>query len=134
MKKTLSLLLCAIMTFSFTACGGSISNVKILEWKSQVYSKEEIESAIKVAAEYFKKGFFGCTLTSITYAGDEKISDYIDWAVRNDADDVIVLISSFDVGRKGGDGSLNPNSTYDGWMWILVRTKGGNWRHVDHGY
>lgn len=122
------------MAFSFTACGGSISNVKILEWESEVYTKEDIESAIEVAANYFKKEFSGCTLTSITYAGDEKISGYSDWAVRNDADEVIVLISSFKSGRKGGDGSLNPNSTYDCWNWILVRTKGGKWRHVDHGY
>ena len=64
------------MILNLTACCGNINNVKILEWESQVYSKEEIESAIKVAAEYFKKGFSGCTLTSITYAGDEKISDY----------------------------------------------------------
>lgn len=46
----------------------------------------------------------------------------------------MVLLSSFDVDSSGGDGSLNPNSTYDNWMWILVRTKDGQWKHVDHGY
>lgn len=34
----------------------------------------------------------------------------------------------------GGDVSLNPNSTYTRWEWILVRSNGGSWRHVDHGY
>ncbi|MGN0339060.1 MAG: hypothetical protein ACI4D0_01045 [Lachnospira sp.] len=34
----------------------------------------------------------------------------------------------------GGDGSSNPNSTYSDWKWILVRTNGGHWQHVDHGY
>ena len=43
-------------------------------------------------------------------------------------------VSSFDVDETGGDGSLNPNSTYDGWCWILVRNTGGRWKHVDHGY
>lgn len=57
-----------------------------------------------------------------------------DWADRNDADEVMVLLSSFDVDSSGGDGSLNPNSTYDKWMWILVRTKDGQWKYVDHGY
>jgi hypothetical protein len=59
---------------------------------------------------------------------------YVDWAKRNDADEVIVLTSSFDVDASGGDGSLNPNSTYTKWMWILVRNKVEKWKHVDHGY
>ena len=41
---------------------------------------------------------------------------------------------SFDVDSSGGDGSLNPDSTYDNWMWILVRNKDGEWKHVDHGF
>ena len=57
-----------------------------------------------------------------------------DWADRNNTDEVIVLLSSFDVGAFGGDGSLNPHSTYSDWKWILVRTNGGHWQHVDHGY
>lgn len=134
MKRIISVLLCAIMVFSLTACGGNISNVVILEWESEVYTENDIESAIEVATDYFKKEFSGCTLTSITYAGDERTSDHVDWATRNNTDEVIVLISSFDVDETGGDGSLNPNSTYDNWMWILVRTNGGRWKHVDHGY
>ena len=43
-------------------------------------------------------------------------------------------VASFDVDSSGGDGSLNPNSTYSDWKWILVRTNGGHWQHVDHGY
>ncbi len=134
MKRTISVLLYIIMAFSLTACGGNISNVAKLEWESEIYTEKEIESAIEVATDYFKKNFSGCTLTSITYGGDEKTSDHVDWATRHNADDVIVLISSFDVDGSGGDGSLNPNSTYDNWMWILVRTNGGKWQHVDHGY
>ena len=26
------------------------------------------------------------------------------------------------------------DSTYDNWLWILVRTADGDWKHVDHGY
>lgn len=36
-------------------------------------------------------------------------------------DEVIVLLSPFYVDSSGGDCSLNPNSTYDDWGWILVR-------------
>ena len=49
-------------------------------------------------------------------------------------DELIVLLSSFDVDASGGDGSLNPNETYSNWNWILVRDSGGQWRHADHGY
>ena len=24
--------------------------------------------------------------------------------------------------------------TIKNWMWILIRTDGGKWKHVDHGY
>ena len=82
----------------------------------------------------FKSDWKGCTLKEIYYAGDKHIKLYQDWAERNNADEVIVLLSSFDVDSSGGDGSLNLNSTYDGWNWILVRTNDGEWVHVDHGY
>lgn len=115
-------------------CRGNVSDVKVLEYKSDIYSEEEIEEAIEVVKKYFRSEFSGCTLTEITYAGDDKILSYEDWATRNDADEVIVLISSFDVDASGGDGSLNPNSTYSNWSWILARRNGEKWQHVDHGY
>ena len=68
------------------------------------------------------------------YIGDEKNNDYLDFATRNGADEVLVFTSTFDVDESGGDGSLNPNDTYRNWKWILVRTNGGEWEHVDHGY
>lgn len=74
------------------------------------------------------------TLTEIYYAGDEESKAHQDWADKTDADEVIVLLSSFDVDSSGGDGSLNPNNTYDNLMWISVRTNNGEWKHVDHGY
>ena len=100
---------------------------------SNMYSQNEIDDAIKVIVDEFQ-GWKGCTLTSIYYGGDELSKAHQEWADRNDADEVIVLLSSFDVDESGGDGSLNPNSTYDDWMWILVRKNGGQWMHIDHGY
>ena len=63
-----------------------------------------------------------------------KVLKYGEKMAAKYADEVIVLISSFDVDSSGGDGSLNPNSTYTRWSWILVRNKNGKWKHVDHGY
>ncbi len=134
MKKCLAYLLLVISIFSLIGCGGNVSDVKVTEYQSETFAEKEIESAIEVAKEYFKKEFKGCTLTEITYAGDEKTADHAQWAERIGGDEVIVLISSFEVDSSGGDGSLNPNSTYSNWMWILARSNGGKWKHVDHGY
>jgi hypothetical protein len=133
-KKITIFLVCVVMIFSLSACGGNIKNVKVVDVESEIYTSDDIKSAIETIEKEFDKDWKGCTLKEIYYAGDETSKNYQDWADRNNADEVIVLLSSFDVDSSGGDGSLNPNSTYDGWNWILVRNKGGQWKHVDHGY
>ncbi|MGI6145722.1 MAG: hypothetical protein GX092_06515 [Clostridia bacterium] len=134
--KKISLAVCIVMVFSLClcACGGNVKNVKVIDVESELYTFDEINSAIEIITKEFAKNWKGCTLKEIYYAGDETSRHYQDWADRNGADEVIVLLSSFDVDSSGGDGSLNPNSTYDGWNWILVRNTDGQWRHVDHGY
>ena len=134
MKKFVALVLVLVGMLGLVACGGNTKNVKITDYSSEIYSDAEIDSAIDVAIDYFEKCFDGCTLTEITYLGDDELDDFQEFAERNNADDVIVLISDFEVDASGGDGSLEPNSTYTDWNWILVRTDGGQWEHVDHGY
>ena len=133
-KRLIFFLVCLVTVFSLSACGGNVKNVNVLDVESEIYTPDDISSAIETIKNEFDKAWKGCTLKEIYYAGDETSKDYQDWADRNDADEVIVLLSSFDVDSSGGDGSLNPNSTYDKWIWILVRTNGGKWQHVDHGY
>ncbi len=114
---------------------GNVGNYVILDGEaSEVYSEEDIELAIEETVSYFKRYFGGCTLKEIGYAGDEYADEFEAWAEQYDADEAIVLISSFDVDFSGGNGSLEPNSTYKNWKWILVRSNGGNWKHKTHGY
>ena len=134
MKKIVCIILCILLVFSLSACGGDVSEVNTHNVNSEIYSQEDINSAIDTIKKEFKRNWEGCTLTEIYYAGDDSSIDHQDCADRNNADEVIVLLSSFDVDSSGGDGSLNPNSTYSDWNWILVRTNGGKWQHVDHGY
>ena len=134
MKKIIALFLILVSLLSLVACGGDVKNVKILDYSSEIYTDDEIKSAIDVTLDYFKKNFEDCSLIEITYLGDDELDGWQDFAERNNADDVMVLVSSFKVGASGGDGSLNPNDTYRNWKWILVRTNGGKWEHVDHGY
>ena len=83
---------------------------------------------------YFAMNFDGCTLTKLYYPGDSYADKFDEWAAQYNADEAIVIMSSFDVDSSGGDGSLSPNSTYDNWNWVLIRNNGENWKHVDHGY
>ena len=142
MKRLICILLSVTFLFSMSACNvqlnttGDVKNVKVEKWEaSKLYSDDEINSAIKAVENYFKKEFGGCTLTKITYAGDTESLDETAYRKDNgsDYDKVIVLVSSFDTDSFGGDGSLNPNSTYDNWKWIMGKKQGGRWEHIDHG-
>lgn len=126
-------LFCMVYKFLGTR-EGDISSVKIIDKNSLLYTQDEIQDAIDYILNYFKINFKDCTLKEISYIGDEINSDYEEYTIRYNKDKVIVLVSSFDVGSSGGDGSLNLNSEYTNWKWILVKDKNGCWEHVDHGY
>lgn len=134
MKKLISIVICIVLVLSLTACGGSIKEAKTYDVESEIYTKEDITAAIETIKKEFKSNWRGCSLKEIYYAGDDIVNAHQDWADRNNADEVIVLLSSYYVGSNGGDGSLNQDYTYTNWNWILVRTSGGKWVHVDHGY
>ena len=133
-RTTAILIVFEIVVLFLCACGGNVSAAKTHNVDSELYSQKDIDAAIETVKKDFEREFKGCTLTEIFYSGDDFSKDYQEWAVRNNADEVIVLLSSFDVGAFGGDGSLETNHTYDNWKWILVRADGGQWQHVDHGY
>jgi hypothetical protein len=142
MKRLICILLSVTFLFSMSACNvqlnttGDVKNVKVEKWEaSKLYSDDEINSAIKAVENYFKKEFGGCTLTKITYAGDNVSLNETAYRKDNgyDYDKVIVLVSSFDTDSFGGDG-LNPDSTYVNWKWIIGKKQGGKWEHIDHGF
>ena len=50
-------------------------------------------------------------------------------------DNVIVLLSNFEVGDSGDNSVLNPNSTYENYQWVLIRdNKTSDWEIDDQGY
>ncbi len=133
MKRIFSLILLCTLTVSLSSCG-STGFAKIAGYSSQVYSPAEIEAAIDVVTSNFKKNWEFCTLLELSYIGDDKLADYQDWADRNNADDVIVFLSDFYISFFANSPTMNNGSEYEGWMWILVRTRGGEWQLVDWGY
>ena len=135
MRKFIPLLVMMILAVLLSACGkGDVSQVSVNRRYSQIYTEKEIDDAIRVAIGYFKDEFEGCRLLEIGYAGDERGEALVEWADRYGVDQVMILVSSFETGPGGGDGSLNPNDTYRNWQWILGRSNGGKWKHLTHGY
>ena len=134
MKKAISLFLVFVFGITLCACGGDVSSVERVHVDSEIFSQEDINSAEDVVIDLFKKEWSGCSLKKLYYAGDSWATEMNSWKNTYSADEAIVLLSSFDVDSSGGDGSLNPNSTYNEFNWILVRNNGGKWEHKDHGY
>lgn len=114
--------------------GGDTSQTKRIIGESSLYSQAEIEQMMDTVESTFRREFKGCTLLELKY--DEAISQKQsgDWAEQYQADEAAVLTSSFDVDGSGGDGSLNPNSTYSKWLWVLTRNGDGNWKLQTWGY
>ena len=133
MKK----LICILCLFSLllSACGGgNASQVHTIVGESAIFTQQEIEAAMETAMDHFRKEFDGCTMTEISYDETRSRAAAMEWARQYGADEGIVLYSSFDVDGSGGDGSLNPNSTYSNWQWVLTRNRGGNWVLRTWGY
>ncbi len=134
MRRFATTILCLAMLLSLCACG-NVSKAETKTVESELYSQEDIEAAIKVIKRDFRLNWRGCTLTSIYYAGDERTSSEIEYYGDKYSDrQLIVLLSSFDVAKRGADPSLSPGSSNDNWCWILVRKEGGMWHCINKGY
>lgn len=134
MKKIFCLM--GLLALLLTGCGrgGNASEVQVITGESEIYTQREIENAMETAMDYFRKEFDGCTMTKIEYNEGKSGGAAEEWARQYGADEGIVLYSSFDVDASGGDGSLNPNSTYNNWQWVLTRDRGGKWVLRTWGY
>ena len=132
----LSICIIGIVIYYFnTYKVGNIDNVSEGSVKSEVYSENEIKDAMNIVKKKFERDFKGCTLTDLWYGENISSPSEAEWAKQYNADEAIILFSNFDVDSSGGDGSLNPNTTYTKWKWILVRDKSNNeWSLKTWGY
>ena len=134
MKKILCLICLTALLLTGCGKGGNASEVQVVTGESEIFTQREIENAMEVAMNCFRKEFDGCTMTKIEYTEEKSRDAALEWAQQYGADEAIVLHSSFDVDASGGDGSLNPNSTYNNWQWVLTRNEGGEWVLRTWGY
>lgn len=136
MKKAYVLVAAVLLLgMLLTGCGGgNVDRVVRNIGSSEIYTAVEIEQAMDTAIAYFDDEFDGCTLTAITYDESRSAKAGEEWAEQYGEEEAIVLISSFAVDASGGDGSLQPNSTYNNWQWILTRSNSGKWTLQTWGY
>ncbi|MFJ7932523.1 DUF4829 domain-containing protein [Peribacillus sp. NPDC096448] len=143
MKKVIFYLCLIVVIFSIVFYNqvGKTNNVQVSIEKSDKFSEEEINEAVVSVKKKFKE-FKGCKLTEIWYSESESkefAEDYLKYGGGYEnsvnVENVIVLLSNFDVDSSGGDGSFEPNSTQSNWNWILIRdSKSDDWRVDDWGY
>ncbi len=121
--------------------GGKTDTVVVNIGESSKFTEEEISKAVDCVKKKFHSSYTGCTLVKIWY-DEEKSNSVIEGYLQNgrgsingvNPENIIVLFSDFEVDSSGGDGTLNPNSTYKDYNWILIRgNQRGKWRVDDNG-
>jgi hypothetical protein len=134
MKKMVCLFCLLALLLAGCGRGGDASEVQMITGESAIFTRQEIEEAMETAMDYFRREFDGCTMTKIEYDESKSAGAALEWARQYGAEEGIVLFSSFHVDASGGDGSLNPNSIYTKWQWVLTRDAGGEWVLRTWGY
>ena len=142
MKKIVIYLSMILMIFSLVGCNqnNKSTNIKLDIGESTKFSKEEIDNAVDCLKRSFD--FEACTLTKIYYneeISNTAVEDYLQFGNGSvnkvKAENVIVLLSDFDVDNSGDNPVLNPGETYTNYNWILIRDdKSSDWKVDDCGF
>ena len=123
---------------------GDISKATIDYGTSDIYSREDMDAAIAIIKEYFRK-WDGCELHSIRYTDDDYCNNEanIKWmndlakgrGMESNFTQCIAFFSSFHSPKYvNSKTSLNIDEEYDDWSWYLARIGGGEWKLITFGY
>ncbi|MFQ9531736.1 MAG: hypothetical protein ACLRV6_11430 [Roseburia intestinalis] len=144
MKKKSIIAICAVLVILILAAvlvltgnRGNVSNVNRVVGYSALYGENSINEAFDVIEKKFAKDFEGCTLTELRYDKDveNRFAEEIEKYHKENNQELIVVLSTFNTDEKGGDGSFNSNDTYDNWQWYLVKTADKkSWKIINCGY
>lgn len=140
MKRVISFFSIISIVFSLAGCGRT-NDATVTIGESENFSKKEINDAVECVKKKFRS-FEGCNLTELWYDEDKSndlVKDYLKYGRGSEngsnAENVIVLMSNFNVNSAGGDGSFEPNSTMSNWQWVLIRdSKISEWQVDTWGY
>ncbi len=143
MKRIVISLFAILLVFSLVACNQKSTKEELIidiGGDSTKFTEEEISNAIKIVKDNFD--FPASTLTKIWYKEEEsnRLTEIYLESGRGSINEiqpenVIVLLSNFDVNDSGGDNPvLNPDSTYENYQWILIRdNENSEWIIDDQG-
>ena len=142
MKKIAIYLSMILIIFSLAGCNqnNESSDINVDIGESTKFSKEEINNAVDCLKISFD--FEACTLTKIYYneeISNTAVENYLQFGNCSEnkvkAENVIVLLSDFDVDNSGDNPVLNPGETYTNYKWILIRDdKNSDWKVDDWGF
>lgn len=123
----------ALCVMILAGCGGGdVSEVGRQIGKCDRYTPGQIDAAMDEVEKEFKANYDGCTLLRLSYDEEETLDEAYAWS-ENYGADAIVLKSDFYVDDSGRMVTMNPDSLYKNWSWILVKTAFG-WEIRDCGY
>ena len=108
---------------------------------SELYSQEDMDAAIQTIMAEFDT-WKGCTMKSISYAGDQASADNLAYCNEmreggtTEFTDAIVFKTDFhSPSEEEAKGTAwEPDSDYNGYTWTLARTTGEPWDLVTWGY
>lgn len=109
---------------------------------SEIYSEEDIDAAIALINEEFK-GWDGCVMRNIRYAGDEvNNAENVAWLNEiakekpdGDYTDCIEFFTDFHSPVDSEEaGAWEPDTDYNDYQWWLGRADGSDWTLISWGY
>ncbi len=121
MKKKSIIAICAVLVILVLAAvlvltgnRGNVSNVNRVVGYSALYGENSINEAFDVIEKKFAKDFEGCTLTELRYDKDveNRFAEEIEKYHKENNQELIVVLSTFNTDEKGGDGSFNSQKSY----------------------
>ena len=139
----------AILLFIIAEIGpaemsGDVSKVKIVYGTSNIYSREDMDTAISIIKGQFIK-WDGCELHNIRYTDDDycNTEDNIKWmnelaesrGYEPNFTQCIAFFSNFHSPTEAKNKTaFNADSEYTNWTWYLARTDNGEWHLMTFGY
>lgn len=134
-KRVFTILTSVVLTLAVVFACISLWPASIDYGTSEVYTKEDMDSAIELIKETFNT-WDGCKLYSISYTDDSLCERELDYCNTLADDGVtysecIVFRMQFRSPIFGG-GAWNANFRYN-WSWYLARTQGGDWELLTWG-
>lgn len=113
---------------------GNVDNLKVTLGNSDLYTKEELQSAVGYILGRFQVDFVDCVMTELNYDEAFSLSQSKVWADQYGADEAIVFTCTFNTTENYQELVMEPGQVCEGYNWILTRNEGEDWTLQTWGY